>query len=156
MVGGVVMVALSSCNGDGDRADPASIPTSATSGPSTTLRPVDTSFTGQNNTQFCALAKTYTDRSAGVNRATTPDQLRASVQESRSTINQVATAAPAEIKADSQILANAFGTLFTELEKANFDPTRLSLTAFAPLQAPEFTQATTRFQAYLRTICGIG
>jgi len=146
----VLCVALlaSSCSGGDDNAAPGS-------GASTTVRPVGTSFTGQNNARFCALARTYSERSTGVNKATTPEQLRAGVQESRTAISQVASTAPAEIKADAQTLANAFTTLFTELEKANFDPTKVSLTAFAPLQAPDFAQSTTRFQAYLRTVCGI-
>lgn len=157
MVGGVVMVVLAACNGngDGDTAAPATTATTTEPRPSTTLRPVDTSFTGQNNSQFCATAKTYNDASSSANRATTPDQLRAEVVASRSAIDQVATTAPAEIKGDAQALANAFGVLFTELEKVNFDPTRVSLAAFTPLQTPEFAQSTLRFQAYMRTVCGI-
>ena len=157
LVGGVALVALASCSGDGDTAAPATTaPTTSAPGPSTTLRPVAPSFTGQNNPQICALARTYNERSGNVSRATTPDQLRAGVVEARDAINQIATAAPAEIKADAQTLASGFGVLFTELEKANFDPTRVSLTAFAPMQAAEFAQSTTRFQAYMRTVCGIG
>jgi hypothetical protein len=157
MIGGVAVVALASCSGDGDTAAPATTaPTTAAPRPSTTLRPVEPSFTGQNNAQFCATARTYNERSGSVSRATTPDQLRAGVRESRDAINQIAAAAPAEIKADAQTLANGFGVLFTELEKANFDPTRVALTAFAPMQAAEFVQSTTRFQAYMRTVCGIG
>ncbi|MGI8807138.1 MAG: hypothetical protein ACR2KK_04745 [Acidimicrobiales bacterium] len=151
----MAMVVLTSCNGGDDKAGSGASRTTEAPGASTTMRPVDTSFTGQNNAQFCALAKTYSERSSGVTRATTPDQLRAGVQESRNAIDQVAAAAPAEIKSDVQTLVNAFGTMFTELEKANFDPTKVSLTAFAPLQAPEFAQSTTRFQAYLRNVCGI-
>ena len=35
----------------------------------TTVRPVDTSFTGQNSAQFCNLAKTYNDRFTSVGSA---------------------------------------------------------------------------------------
>lgn len=157
IVGGIAVVALSSCSGDGNSATQTSTPTTTTApGPLTTLRPVDTSFTGLNNAEFCALARTYTDRSGTVNQARTPDELRAGVRESQTAINQVVSTAPAEIKGDVQSLANAFGVLFTELERANFDPTKVSLTAFAPLQSPEFAQSTARFQAYVRTVCGIG
>lgn len=60
------------------------------------------------------MAKTYNERSGTVTRATTPDQLRVSAQESRNSINEVASEAPAEIKGDAQILASAFGVLFTD------------------------------------------
>lgn len=162
IVGWMALVALSSCSGGDDgvgRDDAASSATTATTAPggaTTTVRAADPNFTGQNNAQFCGLAKTYSERSGSVSKATSPAELRAGVQESRNAINELASAAPAEIKADVQILANAFGSLFSELEKADFDPTRVSVSAFAPLQAPEFSQATMRFQAYLKTVCGIG
>lgn len=153
-VAGMVLIVLASCRGADDDAAPGR-GTTAAGGVSTTVRPVDASFTGQ-TAPFCALAKTYSERSGGVNRATTPDELRVGVQESRIAIDQVAGTAPAEIKGDAQTLANAFTKLFIELEKANFDPARVSLAAFAPLQEPEFAQSTVRFQTYLRTVCGIG
>jgi hypothetical protein len=42
-----------------------------------------------------------------------------------------------------------------ELEKVNFEAARLPPAAIGTLSAPEFTQATTRFQSYGRTVCGI-
>lgn len=155
MAGCLAVLALTACSDDGDKAAPVTSETTVAAGASTTVRPADPNFTGQNNAEFCALAKTYSERSGNVTKATSPEELRAGVQESRNAVDQLATTAPAEIKADAQTLATAFGTLFTELEKANFDPTKVSVAAFAPLQAPEFAQSTTRFQSYLRTVCGI-
>jgi len=116
---------------------------------------VDTSFTGKDSAQFCTLAKTYTNRSKP-DPAATPAQLRAVTQEGRTAIDQAAAAAPAEIKPDVQVLAKAFGTLFSELEKVNFDATKVSAGAFTPLGTPEFQASTIRFQAYIKNVCGIG
>ena len=153
---GLALALFAGCSSDSDedsgRASPT--PTSAP-GPSTTARPVDTSFTGQNSAQFCGLSKTYTDRFANVGPGSTPAQLRTATQEGRTAINQAAAAAPPEIKPDVQVIANVFTGLFTELERTNFDISKLSPASLGALQAPEFQSATTRFQAYLRTVCGV-
>ncbi len=155
---GLALVLLTGCSSGGGKDTASSTPTTAApaaTGPSTTVRPVDTSFTGQNSAQFCTLAKTYNERFSNVNAASSPAQLRTAAQEGRTAINQAASAAPAEIKPDVQVIATAFTALFTELEKANFDVSKMSPAALSSLQAPEFQASTTRFQAYLRTVCGI-
>jgi hypothetical protein len=151
---GVALALLAGCSGD-DQASPTSTSAPVATGPTTTIRPVDTSFTGQNSAQFCTLAKTYNDRFSNFSTASTPSQLRTVTQEGRTAITQAATAAPAEIKPDVQVIANAFTALFDELEKVNFDINKLSPTSLGSLQAPEFQASTTRFQAYLRSVCGI-
>jgi hypothetical protein len=45
--------------------------------------------------------------------------------------------------------------LYNELDKVNFDITKLQPSAFASLQTPEFQTASTRFQAYTTKVCGI-
>lgn len=149
---GVALLVLAGCSGGGD--DEAA-PTTSTPAPTTTVRPVDTSFTGQNSAEFCGLARTYNERFAGVGPNATPAQLRTLAREAQTAISQAINAAPAEIKPDVEVIARTFGTLLTELEKVNFEVTRLPPTAVQALQAPEFAQATTRFQAYSRAVCGV-
>ena len=55
-----------------------------------------------------------------------------------------------------QVIANVFTGLLIELEKVNFDIGKLSPSSLGSLQAPEFQSSTTRFQAYLRSVCGVG
>ncbi len=154
---GIVIVLLTGCSRDSDKENNQASPTPTSApGPSTTARPVDTSFTGRNSDQFCALSKTYTDRFTNVGPGSTPDQLRTATQEGRAAINQAAAAAPPEIKPDVQVIANVFTGLFTELVRVNFDISKLSPASLGSLQAPEFQSSTTRFQAYLRTVCGVG
>lgn len=151
---GLALAVTTACSSSSEKE--ASPSTSATSaGPTTTARPVDTSFTGQGSAQFCSLAKTYTDRFANVGAATTPAQLKTVVQDGRAAINDAAAAAPAEIKPDVQVIADAFGSLVNGLDKVNYDVTKVSAEAFAPLQAPQFQASSTRFQAYTTKVCGI-
>ena len=153
---GVALLVLAGCSG-GDDDDDAAAPTTAApaSGPTTTVRPVDTSFTGQNSAQFCALARTYIERFRGVNPNATPAELRTITREGQAAITQAVSSAPAEIKPDVEVLARTFGGLITELERVNFEAARLPPAALQSLSAPEFQQSTTRFQAYIRSVCGI-
>ena len=156
-VGALALAVLAGCTSSEKEATPGTGAGSVTTaaGPTTTVRPVDTSFSGQNSEQFCALAKTYNSQVTNVGANQTAAQLKTTVESGRTAINAAAAAAPPEIKPDVQVLADALGTLFTELEKVNFDPTKVSLSAFASLQTPQFQASTTRFQAYLRSVCGV-
>jgi hypothetical protein len=150
---GVALLVMAGCSGDDDK-DTASNTTVA-AGPTTTILSTNTSFTGQNSAQFCALARTYNERFSKVSANPTAAELRTVTREGQTAINQAVNAAPAEIKKDVEVIAAAFSGLLAEMEKVNFEVTRLPPTAFASLSAPEFTQATTRFNSYVRTVCGV-
>lgn len=155
---GLALLVLTGCSGGDDDNDAASATTTTAAGGTTsTLRPVDTSFSGQGSTEFCNLARTYTERSASVggNTSSTPAQLRTLANEGRTAINQAADVAPPEIKADVQLISTTFSGLLAELEKVDYDATKLTPAAFAPLQAPEFGRASQRFQAYTQDVCKI-
>jgi hypothetical protein len=124
-------------------------------GVATTQAPVDPHFSGQGSADFCTLSRTYTDRSGSVGASATSAQLRALAREGQTAIAQAASVAPAEITADVQIISSAFGSLLVELDKVNYDPSRMTPSTFAALQAPEFARSTQRFQAYIRDVCKI-
>ena len=148
---------MAGCSG-GDDNDSASNTTALpASGPTPTVRPPDPTFTGQGSAEFCNLARTYTERSANLGNlgSSTPAQLRTVVNEGRMAITQAANAAPPEIKADVQLISTTFAGLLAELEKVNFEVSRMPPEAFTPLQAPEFGRASQRFQAYTRDVCKI-
>ena len=154
---GVILALLAGCSGgdDKDTASNSSVPPSTSVAPATTVRPVDTSFTGQNSAQFCTLAKTYTDRFSSVGANATPAQLRTLAREGQTAITQAVNAAPAEIKRDVELLATTFNGLIAELEKVNFEVARVPPAALSQLSTPEFQTSTTRFQTYIRSVCGI-
>jgi hypothetical protein len=156
---GVALLVLGGCSGGGDdgKAAPTTAATGATAstGATTTIRPVDTSFTGQNSAQFCNLARTYTQRSTSIGSNPTPAELRTVTREGQTAITQAVSAAPPEIKPDVQVLATTFTNLIGELEKVNYEIARMPPAALQSLQAPEFQQSTIRFQAYIKNVCGI-
>ena len=152
----IALLVLTGCSGgDDDEAAPTTTSAQAATGPTTTVRPVDTSFTGQNSAEFCTLARTYSERFTSVGSNPTPAQLRIVAREGQTAITQAVNAAPTEIKPDVEVLARTFTGLLTELERVNFEVARLPPAALQSLQAPEFAQSTTRFQAYARSVCGI-
>ncbi len=153
---GVALLMLAGCSGGDDKAASTSTTAGgAAAGPTTTVRPVNTSFSGANSAQFCALARTYNDRFTSVGPNATPAQLRTVAREGQTAISQAVGAAPAEIKPDVEVLARVFGALLTQLEGVNFDVQKLPPAALAGLSSPEFTTATQRFQAYNKSVCGI-
>jgi hypothetical protein len=151
----MALIVMTGCSGGDDDDSAANTTAPPATGPTTTVLSTNTSFTGQNSAQFCNLARTYNERFSRVSANPTPAELRTLTREGQTAITQAVNAAPAEIKRDVEVIAAAFNGLLAELEKVNFDVTRLPPTAFGPLSAPEFTQATTRFNSYVRTVCGV-
>ena len=151
---GLALLVLTGCSSGGDDKDAAP---AASTAPTTTVRPADPNFTGQGSAEFCALARTYTERSANVGNpaSSSPAQLRTLANEGRTAITQAANAAPLEIKADVQLIATTFTALLAELEKVNYDFAKITPAVFAPLQTPEFGRASQRFQVYTRDVCKI-
>jgi hypothetical protein len=150
---GVALLVLAGCSGGGDDDAAPTTAAPATSAPVATTPPP--SFTGQNSAQFCSLARTYNERFTSVGANPSQAQLRTVAREGQTAITQAVTAAPAEIKPDVEILARTFGGLIAELEKVNFVASALPPAALQSLSTPEFQASTTRFQAYIRTVCGI-
>lgn len=159
VAGAVVLVVLAGCSGGGGGKSGAPSTSgpggTAANGPTTTARPVDTSFTGQGSAEFCTLARTYNDRFTKVSANPSAAELRTLAREGQTAISQAAAAAPPEIRPDVAVISAAFTALLAELEKVNFEAAKLPVSALSLLQAPEFARSTTRFQAYTRTVCGV-
>ena len=154
---GLALLVLTGCSSGDDDKDAAPAASTVPAGPTTTAQPADPKFTGQGSAEFCSLARTYTERFANVGNSasSSPAQLRAIANEGRAAITQAANTAPPEIKADVQLISTTFTALLAELDKVNFDFSKLTPAAVAPLQTPEFGRASQRFQAYTRDVCKI-
>lgn len=144
---GIALLVAAGCSGGDDKQ--ASPPASAEAGG----QPVDTRFTGQGSAEFCNEARTYSERSKNVAAPSTPAQVRSVAQEGQAAINQAVNLAPTEIKPDIQVIAAAFGSMLSELEKVNFDVSKVTPATFAKLQEPQFATSTQRFQAYVANVC---
>jgi len=109
---------------------------------------------------FCKqIAGTYNEalRFTGAN-AGSPDQLRAELQKSLKDGSDVIDNAPGEVKADLQVIQDAVKKFADALAKVNYDATRLGPDAISVLgefNTPQFQQAATHSQAYVKDRCGI-
>jgi hypothetical protein len=145
---------LAGCSGTHSGATPTGAPAAGGAPPSTPVASVDTHFTGENSDRFCVLARTYNDSFAGIGASPTAAQLRTVAQEGQRSINEALGAAPSEIKGDVEVVARTFGGFLGDLEKVGFDVAKLPTTALTRFAAADFQAATTRFAAYVRTVCG--
>ena len=72
----------------------------------------------------------------------------------RTSVAESATIAPAEIKRDVEVVADAFTTLVRELEAVNYDITRIPPAVALRFMSAELESASTRVEAYARNVCG--
>ena len=150
----VALVLLAGCT-SGTGGQGASSTSDPGGGPTSTLRPTDTSFSGQGSGEFCTEARAYSERSGGLDPSATPAKLRADATEGQRAIARAVALAPAEIKPDVEVLSAGFTALLAALAGVNYDVTKVTPGMLAPLQAPEFGRATQRFQAYVRDVCKV-
>jgi len=112
-------------------------------------------FTGKGSAEFCGLAKTYQDRITGLaTRLSDPTQLKPFLDELSKAVKQAVDVAPAEIKADVKVLADAATSYVDAFAKAGYDYTKLSPDAPQKLATPEVQAAAARLSAYSKNVCG--
>jgi len=109
---------------------------------------------------FCKqIAGTYNEalKFTGANTGS-PDQLRQELEKSLKDGADVIDNAPSEVKADLQVIQNGVKKFADALAKVNYDPTKLGPDATKVLEdfnTPQFQQAATHSQEYVKTHCGI-
>jgi hypothetical protein len=141
-----------------DTKEKASDTTAATSAQATSApgATVDTKFTGKGSAQFCALAKTYGDKSGQlVPSLNNPAQLRTLFKDLQAAVKQAVDVAPSEIKSDVTLLAGFYNDFATALDKVNYDFTKVPPDISRKLQDPQFQAAATRLDAYTKQVCGL-
>jgi len=153
-VGLAAALALTACGGgSGDKK-------AATTAPTTTvaLLPTTTLLTGndQAGTPFCKLARTYTEKfSSLLTVANDPVKLKAATTDAESAISQAKTQAPAELKADVNVVATTATSVLTALQKVNFVFQNLPTSELSKLQDPGFQKSVDKLTAYGTAHCGI-
>jgi hypothetical protein len=90
----------------------------------------------------------------GMGSATAPDQLRGSVAAARASMGAARASAPPEVAGDFGVVADGYGQLFDGMEQANYELSRVPLSAVQALATPEFRGASDRVQAYVGRACG--
>jgi hypothetical protein len=143
----VALLPLAGCSDDKDDGASQSAVTA------TTVRPVDTSFTGEGSEEFCRFITTFTEGSQNVSPTASPAELETSFREALTAIDQAVSVAPGEIKGDVVSIADTFERVVTAVSTADFNLERVDATALEALQSEGFLDAVTRLQAYLTSIC---
>lgn len=147
----VAVLLFAGCSDDKD--DAASTSTSTGVGTATTVRPVDTSFTGQGSGDFCRLITTFTAEQEKVSPTASAAELEAAFEESLTSINQAAEVAPAEIKGDVVAVAESIKAVEQAMSDAGYDVNKVDASALASLQSGTFLNSVTRLGSYLTTVC---
>lgn len=157
----VVAVTLGACGGNGNISDATRNQSTTTARPSTAVggagsQTVDTKFTGTGSTEYCRLARSYSDAQSKLNPTNVSPDLRQLFQDAARDIRLAVAVAPAEINNDVQVVADGFSALVAALAPVNYDFTRLTPDLIARFMSAEFTAASTRVAAYARNVCGVG
>jgi hypothetical protein len=150
-LGLVAALGLAGCGGGGGDEDAA--PTTTAPPAATTTAPVVGN--DQAGTPFCQLARTYTEKYAGLLAAANdPARLRSLTTDAEAAIRQAQSTAPAEIRADVTLVAGTAREILSALQQNNFDLSRTP-DAVTKLQEPRFQTALGNVNRYGRAHCGL-
>lgn len=117
---------------------------------------------GGSAADFCGVARAFDESNDvfdTVEESSTND-LRDGMRQARAAIDQLAKAAPSEIRDDVNLLKGAFGSLIELLEENDYDffatvMDPANADKLAALDSEEFNQAADRVNAYVKDRCGI-
>ncbi len=138
----VCVVALVGCGDDDDE--------SASSGVTTATTAAATPGRGG---RFCELLRSYNDKYNRTRNVTEPEQLRDLLRTARTDVKEAQEVAPPEVKADSELVARVIDEYVKELEKVDFQTSRIPADTLQRLLSPDFLAAAQRIEAYGRANC---
>jgi hypothetical protein len=155
-------VASACSSGGGTKNAEAPRPSPTTTGAASTqpASSVNTVFTGQGSAAYCGLARNFSGAfdKIGQPGSSTAD-LRAYYQAAGAAVQQSVGVAPAEIRPDVQVVADALQSLIAALDKINYDLSKISSLPpdlIAKLMSQPFEDSSVRVAAYAKNVCGIG
>jgi len=149
----VVGLALGACSGGSDGDSDGQSPTRAAAGPGATTT-VDTRFTGEGGESFCRQFRDYAESSRRLAQGGNLD-IRTIYADAARAVNESVGIAPAEIRRDVRVVAEAFTALVRELEAVNFDIQRVPPAVVLRFMSEELSTASERVEAYARNVCGL-
>ncbi len=157
--GGSLTAPAESSGSSGSEAPAASSDTGSGSGSADTTEVPD--FSGSGGGEFCGQAQEF-DQLFGDQSfaADDPAAIEDSFNQAQDALDQLASSAPDEIKADVNTVKAALDSLVEVFESADYDFTKLAqdpeaLAKLESFDSQEVTDASARVQAYLTQVCGI-
>jgi hypothetical protein len=117
----------------------------------------DTPDKGDPDSDFCDLARKFSEDFEDTASAETPEDQKAVFEDLRSAIDQLEDEAPDEIEDDVKIVADAFRESDDLLKKYDYDFTKVpeEEAQAISLQSAEVTEASDRVESYFERTCGI-
>ena len=117
----------------------------------------DTDFSGDGSGEFCDLARQYEEDFEDTGNASTAGEVKKEYEELTVAIDELSDEAPDEIKADVEVVDEAFTTYYETLEKYDFDFTKIpkAETEKLDLDSTEIESASNRVEAYFEKVCEI-
>ncbi|HEX2275242.1 MAG TPA: hypothetical protein VHG90_15345 [Acidimicrobiales bacterium] len=103
--------------------------------------------------RFCELLRSYNDQYNRTRNVTEPGQLRDLLRNIRSDLREAQEVAPPEIKGDVDLVARVMQEYVDELERVDFQTSRIPPQMVQRLLSPEFLSAAQRIEAYGRANC---
>jgi hypothetical protein len=130
--------------------------TSTSAATVTTVRPVDTSFTGVGSAEFCAFIPSLLDASQSVPASASPAQIKAGLETSLAAFDKAVAVAPPDIKDAVVTISDAVKAVSAALAAADYDATRIDPAVARLLLEDRFSDASVRLKAYLDKYCTPG
>jgi hypothetical protein len=138
----VCVVGLVGC-GDDDEESATTDTTTASTAPATPGR----------GGRFCELLLSYTDKYNRTRNVSDPEQLRDLLRTARTDVKEAQDVAPPDVKVESEIVAKVIDEYVEELEKVDFQTSRIPVATVQRLLSSDFLTAAQRIQEYGRTNC---
>ena len=163
-----LLVGLAGCGGSSDSADKATTTeakassddkTTTTESKSSTTEADDTASTtvvATGGGTFCKeLAGYINDMSASDVDVTDKEGYKQFIEDSAKQSKELLSGAPDELQDSIDVLIEVQEKLASELEKVDYDFTKLPDDAMSSMNGPEFTKADEELTAYMTDTCGI-
>jgi hypothetical protein len=115
----------------------------------------DTDFEGDEDSDFCELAKKYEEEFEDSGQAEDSEDFEADFKELSAAIDKLADEAPGEIESDVETIADAFNEYNDLLKKYDYDFSKIPQEESEKinLDNPEVEQASNRVESYFEKVC---
>ena len=152
----LAIVTFAGCGGD-DGGDGTGGDTASGTSEEGTGGGDDTDFSGKGSGDFCDLAKQYEEDFADTGEAETAADVEKEYKELTAAIDKLVDEAPDEIKADAEVVNDAFQKFNSVLAKYDYDFSKIPPEEADDLQldSPEIESASNRVESYFEKVCKI-
>jgi hypothetical protein len=115
----------------------------------------DTDFEGDEDSDFCDLAKKYEEEFDDSGDSSDTEDFEADFKELSAAIDKLADEAPGEIEGDVETIADAFNQYNDLLKKYDYDFSKIpeEESKKISLDNPEVEQASNRVESYFEKVC---